>query len=116
MSLADQKCVPSKKGTPPLPSDRIEGLLKEVGGDWALDAQGHLACTFLFPDFKKALAFADEVGAIADAEDHHPDLHVSWGKCVVEIWTHSVGGLSESDFVLAAKAERAFRAPKVVGP
>jgi 4a-hydroxytetrahydrobiopterin dehydratase len=116
MSLAEQKCVPSPSGTPPLSPERSTALLKEVGGDWALDAQGHLACAFLFPDFRQALAFADEVGAIADAEDHHPDLHVSWGKCTVELWTHSVGGLSESDFVLAAKAERVFREPKVPGP
>jgi 4a-hydroxytetrahydrobiopterin dehydratase len=116
MSLADQKCVPIKKGTPPLAAGRAAALLKEVGGDWTLDGNGHLVCTFEFPDFAKALAFADEVGAIADAEDHHPELHVSWGKCKVEIWTHTVGGLSESDFILAAKAERAFREPKVVGP
>ena len=61
-----------------------------------------------FKDFMQSLAFANKVGAVAEAEGHHPDLYVAWGKCKVEIWTHKINGLTESDFYLAAKADREF--------
>jgi len=64
---------------------------------------------FAFQDFAGALAFANRVGEIAEREGHHPDLHVGWGRCGVEIWTHKINGLTESDFYLAAKADRAYR-------
>src|SRR5687767_13980182 len=109
MALADQKCVPCMGGVPPIAADRSEVLLRELGGDWRLNALGHLACVYIYPDFRHPLAFANVVGEIAESEGHHPDLHVGWGKCGVEIWTHKIDGLTESDFYLAAKADRAFR-------
>lgn len=107
MALADQQCIPCRGGVPPLPRDRIEVLLLELGTGWRLNADGHLWKEFEFKDFAQALAFANRVGAIAEEQRHHPDLRVGWGYCGVEIWTHKIGGLTESDFYLAAKIDRA---------
>jgi 4a-hydroxytetrahydrobiopterin dehydratase len=108
MGLADQQCVPCRGGVPPLPRARIEQLLAELGAGWALNASGRLLRTYEFRDFAAALEFANRVGAIAEQQGHHPDLHVGWGRCGVEIWTHKIDGLTDSDFYLAAKADRAF--------
>lgn len=108
MSLADNKCVPCRGGVPPLPADRALALLSELGCGWVLSKEGHLERLYTFKDFSQSLAFANKVGAVAEAEGHHPDLHVAWGKCKVEIWTHKINGLTESDFYLAAKADREF--------
>ena len=82
-------------------------LLPEIQG-WQAPQNHHLSKTFKFPDFKSALAFVDRVGAMAEEQGHHPDLHLSWGKVMVEIWTHKIDGLTESDFVFAAKCDRLF--------
>ena len=107
MNLADKECIPCRGGVPLLATDRAEELLAELGDDWKLDADGHLSRLYEFKNFVDALAFANRVGEIAEAEAHHPDLHVAWGKCRVDIWTHKIGGLTESDFYLAAKVSRA---------
>jgi 4a-hydroxytetrahydrobiopterin dehydratase len=108
MALADQQCIPCRGGVPPLPAERIERLLAELAPGWALNGAGHLLRSYEFRDFARALAFANRVGEIAEQQGHHPDLHVGWGRCGVEIWTHKIDGLTESDFYLAAKADRAF--------
>jgi 4a-hydroxytetrahydrobiopterin dehydratase len=108
MGLADQQCIPCRGGVPPLPPARIEQLLGELDAGWALNEAGHLLRSYEFRDFAAALAFANRVGAIAEEQGHHPDLHVGWGRCGVEIWTHKIAGLTDSDFYLAAKADRAF--------
>ena len=112
MGLADQQCVPCRGGVPPLPRSRIDELLNELAADWSLTASGHLLRTYEFRDFAAALEFAYRVGAIAEQQGHHPDLHVGWGRCGVEIWTHKIDGLTDSDFYLAAKADRAFNQPR----
>lgn len=109
MSLADQHCVPCRGGVPPLERSRAEALLRELDGAWRLNDAGHLERTFEFKNFKQALEFANRVGEIAEAEQHHPDLHVAWGRCTVEVWTHKIDGLTESDFYLAAKVDRAAK-------
>lgn len=109
MALADQQCVPCRGGVPPLPPERIAALLAELEQGWKLNEAGHLLRVYEFRDFAAALAFANRVGAIAEQQGHHPDLHVGWGRCGVEIWTHKIDGLTDSDFYLAAKADRAFR-------
>ena len=109
MGLADQQCIPCRGGVPPLPRERIDALLAQLEPGWSLTASGHLLRSYEFRDFAGALAFANRVGAIAEQQGHHPDLHVAWGRCAVEIWTHKIDGLTESDFYLAAKADRAFR-------
>jgi 4a-hydroxytetrahydrobiopterin dehydratase len=110
MGLADKQCVPCRGGVPPLPEGEQQTLLGELGGDWGFNAAGHLERRYDFEDFAQAIGFADRVGIIAELEGHHPDLHVGWGYCTVEIWTHKIGGLTESDFILAAKARRSFDA------
>jgi len=88
--------------------ERAEELLRDVDEGWGLNADGHLERTYIFSNFVDAIAFANRVGDIAEAQNHHPDLHVAWGKCTVEIWTHKIQGLTESDFYFAAKADRAL--------
>ncbi len=110
MTLADRQCVPCRGGVPPLPRERIDALLEELEPGWSLTPTGHLLRVYEFRDFAGAMKFANQVGDIAEQQGHHPDLHVAWGKCGVEIWTHKIDGLTESDFFLAAKADRAFRA------
>ncbi len=111
MELADRKC--SDRGSvAPLKALRAKELLKQLG--WKLNGRRHLVRLYTFKDFAQSLAFANKVGAVAEAEGHHPDLYLAWGKCKIEIWSHKIKGLTESDFILAAKAERKFtpfRAP-----
>jgi 4a-hydroxytetrahydrobiopterin dehydratase len=107
MKLADKKC--SDGGSvPPLKALRARELLKQLGRGWRINGKGHLERLYTFKDFAQALAFANKVGAVAEAEGHHPDLYVAWGKCKIEIWSHKIKGLTESDFALAAKADRKF--------
>jgi 4a-hydroxytetrahydrobiopterin dehydratase len=110
MSLADNKCVPCKGGVPPLEKAKADELLAQLGRGWQFNSSGHLERLYTFKDFAQALDFVNKVGAVAEAEGHHPDFHLTWGKCRVEIWTHKINGLTESDFYLAAKADRAFDA------
>ena len=108
MKLADKKCSDGAS-VPPVKVLRARELLKELGQGWKLNGRGHLVRFYTFKDFAQALAFANKVGAVAEAEGHHPDLYLAWGKCKIEIWSHEIKGLTESDFVLAAKAERKFK-------
>lgn len=103
--LADKKCVPCKGGVPPLAGKELEVLLKEVP-EWKVIDGHHLVRAFTFPDFAQALAFVNQVGGVAEAQGHHPDIVLSWGKAVVTTWTHKINGLTESDFILAAKIDR----------
>lgn len=109
MNLAEQKCIPCRGGVPPLAKDRAQVLLRELDSGWRLNAMGHLERAFTFDDFAEAMAFANKVADVAETEGHHPDLHIAWGKCKVEIWTHKINGLTESDFYFAAKADRAYK-------
>ncbi len=111
MSLADNTCVPCRGGVPPLEPRKIQDLLGQLEKGWALNAQGHIEKTFTFDNFADALAFTNRIGNVAELEGHHPDMYLAWGKCKVEIWTHKIQGLTESDFYLAAKADRAFHLP-----
>jgi 4a-hydroxytetrahydrobiopterin dehydratase len=87
---------------------RARELLGQLSSGWGLNQAGHLERTYPFKDFAQALEFANAVGRIAEAEGHHPDLHIAWGTCRVEVWTHKIQRLTESDFYLAAKADRAY--------
>ncbi len=111
MGLADNTCVPCRGGVPSLDSQKIQELLEQLESGWTLNDQGHIERTYEFPNFADALAFTNRVGNVAEIEGHHPDLYLAWGKCKVEIWTHKIQGLTESDFFLAAKADRAFALP-----
>jgi len=112
MSLADKECVPCRGGVPPLTGERARALLTELGGRWNLNPALHLECSYRFANFVDAMDFAHCVADIAEEQNHHPDLHIGWGRCGVEIWTHAISGLTESDYFLAAKIERAFQSLK----
>jgi 4a-hydroxytetrahydrobiopterin dehydratase len=103
--LAEKTCVPCRGGVPPLTADQIKPLQAQVK-EWEVVKNHHLEREFLFPDFKSALGFVGKVGAIAEEQGHHPDICFAWGKARVTIWTHKIDGLTESDFILAAKIDR----------
>ena len=105
-NLADKKCVPCKGGTQPLEGETLIELSSTLGSEWKAVNEHHLEKEFHFPDFKQALAFTNQVGELAEEEKHHPDMHLSWGKVRIVLWTHIINGLSESDFILAAKIDR----------
>ena len=105
--LASKTCVPCRSGADPLPPDQVATLITELDG-WSAQDSHHLSRTFAFPDFATALAFVNRIGAIAEEQNHHPDIHLTWGKVGVDVWTHKIDGLTESDFVLAAKFDRAL--------
>jgi 4a-hydroxytetrahydrobiopterin dehydratase len=104
-NLADKHCIPCKGGVPPLTAAAIEPLLQQLDG-WRVVDGHHLTKRYTFKDFRQALAFVNRVGEVAEAENHHPDLHLAWGRVDVDIWTHKIDGLTESDFVLAARLDR----------
>jgi 4a-hydroxytetrahydrobiopterin dehydratase len=103
--LASKTCVPCKGGVPPLAGGELADLSKQVP-NWNVVDGHHLVRQFTFPDFKQALAFVNKAGAIAEEQGHHPDILLSWGKAEVTTWTHKIDGLTESDFILAAKIDR----------
>jgi len=99
--LASKTCVPCRGGVPPLSMDVASRLMEQLDG-WQFE-QGHLAKSYHFPDFGVALEFVNKIGAISEQQGHHPDVYMTWGKVSLEIWTHKIDGLTESDFILAAK-------------
>jgi len=104
--LAAKSCVPCRGGVPPLRWEKISGLLEHVDSGWAVVDDHHLERTFSFRDFRTALDFTNRVGEIAETEGHHPDICLAWGRVDIRIWTHKIDGLTESDFILAAKIDR----------
>ena len=107
--LLKRHCVPCTGGVPPLRGDELAKLSAQLP-DWKVVAEHHLTKTFVFPDFKTALAFVNRAGAIAESEGHHPDLLLTWGRVDVKTYTHKIDGLTESDFILAAKIGHAYSA------
>ncbi len=101
--LSSLGCTPSCTG---IAGDALVPLLAELGHGWQLVGEKKLEKTFVFDDFRDALAFVNQVGTVAEEENHHPDIQLSYGKAVIQIWTHDVGGLTQNDFVLAAKIEQ----------
>lgn len=107
MSLAEKHCVPCRGGVPALKGEVLESLKSQLP-NWQVVDGHHLTRSFTFPDFKTALEFVNRAGAVAEEEGHHPDLLLSWGKVDVKTWTHKIDGLTESDFILAAKIDRLY--------
>ena len=106
--LCDLKCVPCRGGVPPLKGAELDELHTRVP-EWDVVDEHHLARTLKFPDFVTALAFVNRVGELAEEQRHHPNISLMWGRVTVEIWTHKIDGLTESDFILAAKIDRLRR-------
>lgn len=103
--LASQECVPCKGGVPALKGQDLTALLQRLGHGWRVVDEHHLEKEYQFKDFAEALAFTNRVGAVAEQQGHHPDIYLTWGKVRLTVWTHKIDGLTESDFVFAAKAE-----------
>lgn len=104
--LAERHCVPCHGGTPRLTGSDIETRRRELADRWRVEDEHHLEADFNFPDFASALAFTNRVGEVAEAEGHHPEIRLTWGEASVRVWTHAIDGLSENDFILAAKIDR----------
>ena len=102
--LAERKCVPCHGGTPRLTGAALAGYASQVP-DWSVVDEHHLARAYKFRNFNAALAFVNRVGALAEEEGHHPDISFGWGYAEIKIYTHAIDGLSESDFILAAKLD-----------
>ena|SRR3989344_1243592 len=104
--LAKKRCVPCEGGVKPYTLEEAQKMMKELNPEWMLIDDAHLLVKeFRFKNFKDALAFANRVGDIAEKEGHHPDLNIGWGRVAVELTTHAIEGLSENDFILAAKID-----------
>lgn len=104
-SLADKTCVPCQGGVPALKGEELRKLADDVP-EWDVVEEHHLRRTWKFKNFAEALAFVNRVGELAEEQGHHPTIELSWGRVVVTIHTHKVDGLTESDFILAAKIDR----------
>ena len=103
--LAELQCVPCRGCVPPLQGQEIEKLLAQLQ-EWQVVSEHHLQKTYRFKDFRASLEFVKRIGELAEAQGHHPDICFGWGKAEVTIWTHKIDGLTESDFVLAAKIDK----------
>jgi len=108
--LADRQCVPCKGEVPPLTAAEIAPLLAQIDG-WRVVDNHHLEKQYKLKDFVQALALVNRIGAIAEEQTHHPDLFLAWGRVGVTIWTHKINGLTESDFIFAAKCDAAYAHP-----
>ena len=106
-NLADQHCVPCRGGVPPLKGEQLIRYAEQLP-DWKIIEEHHITKSFPFPDFKTGLDFVNRAGAVEEQEGHHPDLCLEWGKVDVRIYTHKIRGLTESDFVMAAKIDRIY--------
>jgi 4a-hydroxytetrahydrobiopterin dehydratase len=103
--LARKQCIPCKGGVPPLKGAELEELQRQLEDGWEVVSGHHLEKLYRFPDFRSALEFTNRVGEMAEEQGHHPEIWLTWGKVKLTIWTHKIDGLTESDFIWAAKAD-----------
>ena len=103
--LASKKCIPCQGGVPPLKGDELDKLMTQLGNHWELVDEHHLRKTYEFSSFRESLNFTNRIGELAEDEGHHPEIHLSFKKVTLEMWTHKIDGLTESDFVFSAKAD-----------
>ena len=103
--LADKKCVPCRGEVPALKGKELQAFHQQVP-QWTISNEHHLVRAYRFSDFKHALDFVNRVGALAEEQGHHPDILLAWGKAEITLWTHKIDGLTESDFIMAAKIDR----------
>ena len=104
--LAQENCIPCRGGVPPLKGEELNALQAKLGNGWQIINEHHLEKEYIFSDFRQALDFTVKVGEVAENQGHHPDIYLSWGKVKLTIWTHKIDGLTESDFIFAAKADQ----------
>jgi 4a-hydroxytetrahydrobiopterin dehydratase len=104
-TLASKKCTACERGTPPINEKEQQNLLQQLQDGWRIVDGHHLQRTYRFDDFKSALDFTNRVGELAEEEGHHPNIELSYGKVGITLWTHAANGLTENDFILAAKID-----------
>jgi 4a-hydroxytetrahydrobiopterin dehydratase len=104
--LANKDCVPCKGGVPPLKGAELDKLRGQLAKDWRVIKEHHLEREFTLKNFRQALDLTNKIGELAEEQGHHPDIYLTWGKVKVTIWTHKIDGLTESDFILAAKIDK----------
>jgi len=104
--LAQKECVACKAGLPPLKGGDLARLSGQLAAGWRVVNEHHLERDFKFPDFRRALAFTNRVGQLAESQNHHPDIYLAWGRVKLTLWTHKIDGLTESDLVFAAKVDQ----------
>jgi 4a-hydroxytetrahydrobiopterin dehydratase len=104
--LAQRKCEACEGGTPPASPERIAELQAEIDPAWQVEEGTRLRRAFKFPDFTDAFGFATRVALVAESEGHHPDFDLGWGRVVLVLTTHAAGGLTDNDFIMAAKIDR----------
>lgn len=105
-ALAEKECVPCKGGVPRLEGDELSRLTRELGTGWKVVDGHHLEKEYKFKNFREALAFTNKIGEVAESQGHHPDVYLAWGLVKLTVWTHKVDGLTENDFILAAKSDQ----------
>lgn len=103
--LAQKECVPCKGGVPALKGFELNKLSEQLSEGWQVIDEHHLEKECKFKNFKDALAFTNKVGELAEKINHHPDFYLAWGKVKLTLWTHKIDGLTESDFIFAAKVD-----------
>lgn len=103
--LASKECQPCRGDVPPLRGDELRELERELDREWRVVDEHHLEKEFEFEDFVTTLDFVNRVGELAEEQGHHPNICFTWGQAEIRIWTHKIDGLTESDFILAAKIE-----------
>ena len=106
MDLSKKKCIPCEGGIPPLTEKEVSEFKKQISSGWEVTANSKISKEFMFVSYRHTMDFVNKVADIAEEEGHHPVLHIFFGRAVVELWTHSVNGLSENDFILAAKIDK----------
>jgi 4a-hydroxytetrahydrobiopterin dehydratase len=106
--LAAKTCAPCRGGAPSLKGEELAALETQVGG-WNVIEAHHITKTLKFPDFREARKFVNHVGELAEEQGHHPNISLAWGKVEITTWTHKINGLTESDFILAAKIDQLYK-------
>lgn len=111
-ALSKKKCVPCQGGEPPLRGAALDSLFDQLTDGWVIVDDHHLEKQYKFSNFRQALTFTNKVGELAESEGHHPDIYLSWGRVKLKIFTHKINGLTESDFILAAKIDAIDHGPQ----
>ncbi len=106
MNLYDKKCVPCEGWVNPFDEAQIKTHLSQLRSKWGVLDATKIKKEFKFKDFREAMIFVNKVAELAETEGHHPDIHISYDKIIIELWTHAIRGLSENDFIMAAKIEK----------
>ena len=105
LTLSEKECLPCKEGFVPLKGEDLQELFVQLQKGWKVIDEHYLEKEFLFKNFREALTFTNKIGELAESVGHHPDIYLAWGKVKITLWTHKINGLSEADFIFAAKVE-----------